>query len=225
MPWRTTPSTLRTRTTFTTFGLGIYPNGTRSERAARLIYLNKTCFNGLYRVNKRGRFNVPFGRYKNPRVLNEPALRAASSALQCATIVQGDFEATTRAAGRGDAVYFDPPYVPVSESSSFTSYHKSAFGPAEQERLLDVYLGCAERGAATVLSNSDCPYTRQLYRNLRTKTVQASRAINSVASKRGRINELLVVGLKRNRANLPLLGDAAVESTRRAAGRGLRRIA
>ena len=131
-------------------------------------------------------------------------------ALRDVTLVEGDFTQTTQAAGRGDAVYFDPPYVPLSTSSSFTGYHRSSFGPDEQERLLDVYLDCCQRGATAVLSNSDCPYTRELYRGLIIKTVRASRAINSVASKRGQINEVLVVGRKVNRSRLAAPVDSAV---------------
>lgn len=184
------------------------------ERAARLIFLNKTCFNGLYRVNKRGRFNVPFGRYRNPRVLNEAGLRAASLALDGVDLVEGDFATTTEAAKRGDAVYFDPPYVPVSDSASFTSYHRSSFGPAEQERLLEVYLGCCRRGAVALMSNSDVPYTRALYQDLIVQTVRASRAINSVASRRGQINEVLVVGRKVDRRRLATPTDSAVAAAR-----------
>ena len=193
------------------------------ERAARLIFLNKTCFNGLYRVNKKGHFNVPFGRYAKPRVLNESVLLAASRALQTAEIRQGDFETTTKDASTGDGVYFDPPYVPVSASSSFKNYHRSAFGPEEQQRLLDTYLGCCERGSAAVLSNSDCPYTRALYRGLRIRTVQATRAINSVGSRRGRINELLVVGRTARRMKLSAPTDSALPAAK--AARRLRRIA
>ena len=187
------------------------------ERAARLIFLNKTCFNGLYRVNRRGKFNVPFGRYKKPRVLNADGLRAAAQALTGVTLVEGDFAETTHSAGRQDAVYFDPPYVPVSDSSSFTSYHRSAFGPAQQERLLEVYLGCCQRGAKAILSNSDCDYTRELYRGLIIKTVRASRAINSVASKRGQITEVLVVGRRADRRRLAAPMDSAVPAARRRA--------
>ena len=184
------------------------------ERAARIIFLNKTCFNGLYRVNKKGRFNVPFGRYAKPRVLNAEVLRAASVALRQATIVDGDFENTTAKAGRGDAVYFDPPYVPVSESASFNSYHRSAFGPAEQERLRSTFERCERRGALALMSNSDCPYTRELYEGLDVQTVRASRAINSVGSKRGRINELLVVGRSARPVNLAAPSDSAIPAAR-----------
>jgi DNA adenine methylase len=164
------------------------------ERTARLIFLNKTCFNGLYRVNRKGRFNVPFGRYKNPRVLDEQRLRSASAALSRATIVVSDFEHSVASAGRDDGVYFDPPYVPLSMSSSFTSYFADPFGRDEHERLARVYGYLCRQGVPTVLSNSDCELTRELYRKFDVMTVNATRAINSVAAKRGAITEILVVG-------------------------------
>lgn len=163
-------------------------------RAARFLFLNKTCFNGLYRVNRSGRFNVPFGRYKNPRVQNPEGLRAASHYLKGVTILESDFESVAREVRRGDAIYFDPPYVPVSATASFTSYARHPFGPDEHDRLLEAYLRCCRRGAHALLSNSDCPVTRALYDGLDVETVKATRAINSRASGRGAINELLVVG-------------------------------
>ena len=184
------------------------------ERVARLIFLNKTCFNGLYRVNRKGRFNVPFGRYKNPRVLNEVRLRAASSALKRATIVVSDFEHTVAGADRGDAVYFDPPYVPLSSSSSFTSYLADPFGKEEHERLARVYGHLCRRGVPAVLSNSDCELTRKLYERFDVRTVSATRAINSVAGKRGAINEILVVGAKRART-VETRDSAVAQSKRR----------
>lgn len=166
------------------------------ERSARLIFLNKTCFNGLYRVNRKGQFNVPFGRYVRPRVLREDALLAASRALQGVTLLVSDFGAAVAKAKAGDAVYFDPPYVPVSSSASFTAYHRSPFGPPEHQRLTQIYQNLQRRGVASLLSNSDTPETRSLYRNLEVETVRASRAINSKGGRRGAINELLVTGLK-----------------------------
>lgn len=163
-------------------------------RAARLIYLNRTCYNGLYRVNRRGEFNAPFGRYANPTVCNEPLLRAASRALAPAELVVGDFADTVAAAGPGDAVYFDPPYVPISATSSFTAYDASPFREEEHRRLAGVYRACLARGAAAVLSNSDCALTRALYDGLDVQTVLATRAVNSVAARRGKISEILVSG-------------------------------
>lgn len=167
------------------------------QRAARMIFLNKTCFNGLYRVNKRGLFNVPFGKYAKPRVLNEAALTAASGALQGVQLLVSDFKTVASQARAGDTVYFDPPYVPLSSSSSFTAYHNSPFGPKEHAQLASLARECMERGVNTLLSNSDCPETRALYEGLRFTSVQASRAINAKASGRGRISELLVTGLTR----------------------------
>lgn len=169
---------------------------TAVERAARLIFLNKTCFNGLYRVNRSGRFNVPFGRYKNPRVLNATLLRTCSALLRGVEILESDFEDVARRAGRGDAIYFDPPYVPVSSTSSFTAYAKHPFGPDAHDRLALAYASCVRRGAVALLSNSDCEETRSLYADFEVETVRATRAVNSVASKRGAIDEVLVVGVK-----------------------------
>jgi DNA adenine methylase len=164
------------------------------ERAARLLYLNRTCFNGLYRVNRKGEFNVPFGRYKNPRVLDAAKLRAASRALAGVEIRCQDFSAVAEDVAPGDAVYFDPPYAPVSSTASFTSYHADAFGPRDQEALVAVYREVWHRGARAVLSNSDCELTRRLYAGLDVEVVRASRAINSAGHRRGPVNELLVVG-------------------------------
>lgn len=168
------------------------------ERAARFIFLNKTCFNGLYRVNRKGQFNVPFGRYKNPKVLDPALLRACSQALSGVELRVQDFEANAREAKKGDAVYFDPPYVPLSPTASFTAYHRDPFDAEAHQRLERVLWDCWARGAAALLSNSDCPYTRQLYGAFRVRTVQAGRAINRDPSRRGPVSELLVVGPKRN---------------------------
>jgi DNA adenine methylase len=165
------------------------------ERAARTLFLNRTCFNGLYRVNRRGGFNVPFGRYANPRVVNPELLRACSAALAEVDVLEGDFEVVARRAGSGDALYLDPPYVPVSSTSSFTSYAQFPFGPREHERLAAVFRECCERGVATILSNSDCAATRALYADLEVRTVLATRAINSVGARRGAVSEVLVTGL------------------------------
>jgi DNA adenine methylase len=164
------------------------------ERAARLIFLNKTCFNGLYRVNSKGIFNVPFGRHANPKVCNQSVLRAASAALAGVDLRVADFEQVVAAAGPGDAVYFDPPYVPLSATSSFTAYDAFPFGEQEHARLAAVYRRCCDRGILAVLSNSDCRLTRRLYAGLDVRTVWAARAVNSVASKRQPVSEILVVG-------------------------------
>ena len=163
------------------------------ERAARLIYLNKTCFNGLYRVNSKGQFNVPFGRYKNPTICDPEGLRAASRALSQADISIGDFESILGKAEKGDFVYFDPPYHPITKTSSFTSYTAGNFGEPEQRRLAEVYARLAERGCYVMLSNSDTPLIRELYCRFRINEIRANRAINSKPERRGKITELLIV--------------------------------
>jgi DNA adenine methylase len=167
-----------------------------SDRAARFIYLNRTCFNGLYRVNKKGLFNVPFGDYKNPTICDEENLRAAARALTAERLVDGDFYATLHGARVGDVVYFDPPYVPLSKTSSFTGYAKGGFDLFDQERLRNTAYGLVERGVHVLLSNSDTPYVRELYgsKSFRFEKVQARRNINSKGGKRGKVGELLISG-------------------------------
>ena len=164
------------------------------ERAARLIFLNRTCYNGLYRLNASGRFNVPHGRYANPRILDEPGLRAASACLQGVRLVAEDFASACAAAQRGDFVYLDPPYVPLSRTSSFTGYTSGDFGPADQERLRDTFDDLTRRGVAAMLSNSEHQFVRELYEGTgyELELVTMSRAINSVGSKRAPIPELLI---------------------------------
>jgi DNA adenine methylase len=163
-----------------------------SARAARLIYLNRTGYNGLYRVNRSGDFNVPFGRYKTPRILDKPRLLAAAEALQGVELAVEDFEESCKAAKRGDFVYFDPPYVPVSKTASFAAYHSKAFDLAEHERLAKTFARLSKRGVSLLLSNSDTPATRELFSAFDTKTVHATRAINSNGAQRGAVPELLV---------------------------------
>ena len=163
-----------------------------SARAARLIYLNRTGYNGLYRVNRSGEFNVPFGRYKNPRILDPSRLRAAAQALQGVELAVEDFEQSCKQAKRGDFVYFDPPYVPISKTSSFASYHSVAFTLSEHERLAKTFARLTKRGVSVLLSNSSTPETRELYTAFDTQTVHATRAINSVATRRGTVPEILV---------------------------------
>jgi DNA adenine methylase len=166
-----------------------------AARAARMIYLNRACFNGLYRVNRSGRFNVPFGRYTNPTLCDAEGLRAASATLQGVELVAADFEVVVAGARPGDAVYFDPPYFPLSATSSFTAYDPYPFREEEHRRLARAHRALGERGVLALLSNSDCPFTRQLFEGLPVETVHASRSINSVATRRGKITELLVTSL------------------------------
>jgi DNA adenine methylase len=166
---------------------------TELKKAARLIYLNKTCFNGLYRENSKGEFNVPMGRYKKPNICDLSNLRLASVALQSAEIEIRSFEKVlNHASNREDFVYFDPPYYPVSTTSNFTSYSRYAFNENEQYRLRDVFVELAQRGVRVMLSNSDTSFIRNLYKDFHIHTMLARRAINSNAKKRGKINELLV---------------------------------
>jgi DNA adenine methylase len=163
--------------------------------AARMIYLNRTCFNGLYRVNKTGRFNTPFGRYKNPTICNEENLLAVADVLgRKARMVTGDFETIVKKARRGDAVYFDPPYWPVSATSNFTAYSEGGFDHLDQTRLRDCFARLDKRGVHVLLSNSDTPLVRKLYKGFKIEKVQAPRRINSKGGKRGNVGELLISG-------------------------------
>ncbi len=171
---------------------------TSIERAARLLYLNKTCFNGLYRVNAQGQFNVPIGRYKNPKIYDPNLLRAASEALQSATIIQRSFDQVLDSAvSSQDFIYFDPPYQPLSLTSNFTSYSRDAFTANHQMQLRDVFSQLAQQKVPAMLSNSDCPFIRELYKSfaIHTHTIQAARSINANATKRGKINEVLIMSL------------------------------
>jgi DNA adenine methylase len=165
---------------------------TRVERAAMFVYLNKTCFNGLHRVNRRGEFNVPEGRYKNPRICDVDALRAASSALASAEVKHTSFEGLLSLAKPGDFVYLDPPYEPVSTTASFVAYGENGFSREDQTRLRDVVNELDRRGCKVMLSNSDVPFIRALYARYRVDTVAAPRAINCDADKRGLVSEVVV---------------------------------
>jgi DNA adenine methylase len=167
-----------------------------ARAAARTIYLNKTGFNGLYRVNAAGRFNVPMGRYTNPGFKSSTlfaTLRACAGALRTARVDVGDFEKRLRRAGEGDFAYLDPPYAPVSATSDFTSYVPGGFGWGEQERLAHASRELWARGAKIMLSNSDAPAVWKLYEDLgfRIHVVQAARSINSRATKRGKVREVV----------------------------------
>jgi len=169
-----------------------------AARAARFIYLNRTCYNGLYRVNRAGRFNVPFGRYAKPRILHEENLRAVSRALRRADLLSGDFDEATTAARAGDAIYFDPPYVPLSATARFTAYDAAPFGWEEQRRLAALMHRLADRGVFALLSNAGSGPARDLYGSLSCDRVHARRSINSRADRRGHVPEILV----RTRAEL-----------------------
>ncbi|MFI5299339.1 MAG: DNA adenine methylase [Polyangiales bacterium] len=164
-----------------------------AERAARLIFLNRTCFNGLYRVNVAGRFNVSFGRYVNPNLCDVDGLHAASRALRCADLRTCDFAETLAATTAHDVSYCDPPYVPLSATSSFTSYASGGFTPADQRRLRDAARDTKARGVRIVLSNSSAPLVRELYRaDFTCVEVAATRAVNCRSDRRGAVSELLI---------------------------------
>jgi DNA adenine methylase len=165
---------------------------TLAARAARIIYLNRTCFNGLYRENSRGLFNVPFGNYKKPRICDPDNLRAVAAALRKASVECRDFASVAKAAKPGDFVYFDPPYHPVSKTSSFTAYHQGGFGEAEQRKLAEVFGALTKKGVKALLSNSWTPLILELYEPWKIEEVKASRNVNSKASGRGKISEVLV---------------------------------
>jgi DNA adenine methylase len=160
--------------------------------AAAFLYLNKTCFNGLWRVNKAGAFNVPKGAYANPTICNANALRQAADVLASATLSSDEYYQTASFAERGDFVYFDPPYDPVSKTSNFTAYTKDVFGYAEQEVLADHARTLALRGVSVMLSNNDTPFIRSLYQDFCIDTVPCARSINSKGSKRGPVSEVII---------------------------------
>jgi DNA adenine methylase len=162
------------------------------RRASRFIFLNRTCFNGLYRVNLRGEFNVPFGRYTNPSICNAPLLMRCSKALQGAQIDTLCFSEISRRTRKGDFVYFDPPYAPLNPTSNFTSYSKDGFSTDMQIALRDVCRVLSRKGVNFMLSNSSAPLVFDLYKEFKIERVKASRLINSKATKRGQIDEVIV---------------------------------
>ena len=163
------------------------------ERAARTIFLNRTCYNGLYRLNNKGQFNAPFGNYKNPLIVDPENMRDASRALQHVELCRGDFADVLQRATPGDFVYFDPPYVPVSATASFTSYTHQGFGETEQHRLASVFAQLHEHGCYVMLSNSYTSFSSSLYAATANQDiVLASRKINCDGKKRGEVEELIV---------------------------------
>ena len=161
-------------------------------RAARVIYLNRTCYNGLYRENKAGQFNVPFGRYTNPTICDVINLHSVSRALNEIDIARRGYASVLERAAPGDFVYFDPPYYPLSATSSFTAYDRNGFTEDDQQNLRDVFAALARRGVCVMLSNSDTPLIRKLYADFRIDRVLARRSINSKGNRRGKIAELII---------------------------------
>ena len=164
------------------------------EKAARIIYLNKTCYNGLFRVNSSGEFNSPWGRYKNPNITNITTINAISNYLNKCNIkiLQGDYQEALKGIRKGSFVYFDPPYMPISSSSSFTGYTANGFGEKEQIRLRDFCNELNKKNVKFLLSNSCCPFIEELYGEYDIIKVPAKRSINADATKRGAIDEVLV---------------------------------
>jgi DNA adenine methylase len=160
-------------------------------KASRTLYLNKTCWNGLYRVNSKGYFNVPFGERKNPNIVDEENLKACSAALKDVDIRCEGFEWVINVVGEKDFVYFDPPYYPIKKTS-FTSYTKDTFLENEQEKLLNICDGINNSGAFFMLSNSDVGFIKKLYKNYNVEIVEAPRFINSDGEGRGRVKEVLI---------------------------------
>jgi DNA adenine methylase len=174
-----------------------YDTYSQIEKAARILYLNKTCYNGLFRVNSQGQFNVPFGKYENPSILDEAVLRGVSKYLKQKKIkiINTDFAEATITAKKGDFIYFDPPYDPISSTASFTGYDVNGFDKREQERLKEVIDNLGNRGCRVLLSNSCTDFIVDLYRNIelyKIEVVSATRAINSNALKRGQVDEVLI---------------------------------
>ena len=167
------------------------------ERAARFLFLNRTCYNGLYRVNRRAEFNVPVGRHGNPTICAADNLRAVSQALQGVVVRAGDFSLCLETAAAGDFVYLDPPYDPLSNTANFTSYTSDDFGAGDQQRLAELFRTLDDRGCRVMLSNSSTPFIRDLYGDYGQIEVQANRAISSKGNARGPIPELLVMNYSR----------------------------
>lgn len=172
----------------------IYENLSNIEKASRIIYLNKTCFNGLFRVNKAGEFNSPFGKYKNPNIINEATLRAVSKYFNKANIkfLNGDFERALRGIRKGSFVYLDPPYDPVSSSANFTGYDKGGFNRDEQIRLKKICDELDKKGVKFLLSNSATEFIKELYKDYKIEIIKAKRSINSNGDLRGDVDEVLV---------------------------------
>lgn len=165
---------------------------TEVERASRFVFLNRTCFNGLWRVNRRGEFNTPMGRYTNPRLVPDVQIRAASEALRSCHLSADPFEAAVYGCQAGDLVYLDPPYVPTAKYSDFDRYHRLCFGEEDQQRLAVLFAELHERGCLVMLSNSDAPLVRELYQQWWFTSVQATRSISCVGQGRGKVAEVIV---------------------------------
>lgn len=170
-----------------------FKNLSKVERASRVIYLNKTCYNGLYRVNNAGEFNSPFGRYKNPNIVNEPTLKAVSKYLNSNNIMikNGDYNDVLKTLDKNSFVYLDPPYHPISESSNFTGYIQGGWDAFDQIRLREVCDELNAKGIKFLLSNSSAQLIKDQYTQYKIENVKANRAINSNGANRGEVDEVL----------------------------------
>ena len=169
-----------------------YTNLSDIERATRFIYLNKTCFNGLYRVNKKGQFNTPIGSYENPNIADRDTILSASQALQNAIITNKPFNEVVKNASANDLIYFDPPYYPLNATSSFTAYNENDFLDAKQKELFSIFQELDKNDCFVLHSNSDTDFIKNLYEDHIINYVQANRFINSKSSGRGKISEVLI---------------------------------
>lgn len=165
---------------------------TSPKKSSLLIFLNKTCFNGMYRENSKGGFNVPFGKHPNPTICDEINLRDVSAALKDASITLAPYQDAIKKAKAGDFIYFDPPYHPLNPTSSFTSYHADGFSAKDQEELRDTFRILSERGCKVMLSNSDSELINELYKEFNIHKIYAARSINANGAGRGKIKEVLV---------------------------------
>lgn len=164
------------------------------EKAARIMYMLRVDFNGLYRVNAKNQFNVPYGRYKNPKIVDSELIYAISNYLNknSIQIVSGDFEKAVETAKQGDFVYFDPPYIPISETSAFTSYTHEGFSYDDQVRLRDTFKKLSERGVHVMLSNSSSSLVYELYKDFTIHSIEVTRANGAKASSRGKVLEVII---------------------------------
>lgn len=172
--------------------LAEYSQWTNIQKASRFIFLNKTCFNGLYRVNSQGQYNVPFGSYKNPQILDQSNLRACSQALQNTEIILGSFLDLESRITHQDFVYFDPPYIPLNATANFTNYTSQGFDLKMQLELRNLCQRLNHKGVKFMLSNSSAPLVLDLYGEFKIELVEMPRAINSQGAKRGKIKEVLI---------------------------------
>lgn len=162
------------------------------DKSVLLIFLNKTCFNGMYRENSKGGFNVPFGKHDKPKIADTKNLQSVSRALKHTTVTTGSYEESVKTAKPGDFIYFDPPYHPLSTSSSFTSYQAGGFTAEDQEKLRNTFKKLSDMGCYVMLSNSNAPLIKELYKDFNIHEILAARSVNSVGTGRGKIVELFI---------------------------------